>query len=490
MKKIIALLAPFYGFLFLTAYIRSATVNVVYTDYMRLVNSYLENVFSFAPYMHGDILTRIPINYIQRILNVTLFGYSTTFDMMLGAAGLAFSAAVAARWCMEKNLPVWTMLLVQVILFSLNKWEMLTNGSGWVHFAAFGLFWYHYMVWDRAASAETGTLPARAGDARRLLFLPPFIILLFAGPYCAVYAVTLLIGEAFSVIVMKRGRAAAAKRSIAVLVPLLLYIASRSVAVEERAGATTESIVTVAGRSPLLLPEFFVRSFASMAVGGEAAEHFRLSGGMLTALGGIVLLLYAAAFYLNFRQRLYERTTFPLLLLTAGFLNHVLITASRWIFLNPSYGMSSRYALQYQIGIVGILVTFALSRQEDGFRVGEKQENAEAQAQGSAEGQAQGNAEGQAASPRAGRRVISRKLLRWLTAFSAALFLIGNVVTTAREIHMAPYRKERFQLMRETALDFENRTDAELKDILQYHDPVRTRKALTLLKERRLNIYE
>lgn len=476
MKKIIALLSPLYGFLFLTAYIRSATVNVVYTDYMRLVNSYLENVWSFAPYLHGDILTRIPVNYLERIVNVTLFSYSTTFDMMLGAAGLAFSAAVAARWCLMRDIPVRTMLLVQVILFSLNKWEMLTNGSGWVHFAAFGLFWYHYLVWDRAAAAERGVLPAQRGDGKRLLFLPPFIILLFAGPYCAVYAVTLLIGEAFSVLVMKRGRAAAAKRSLAVLVPLVLYILSRSMAVEERAGATAESIVTVAGRSPMLLPAFFVRSFASMAVGGEAAEHFRLSGGVLTALGSIVLLLYAIAFYLNFRQRLYERTTFPLLLLTAGFLNHVLITASRWIFLDPSYGMSSRYALQYQIGIAGILVTFALSLQADGLQV------STVKAAGAADGQEDG--------PRARERVISRRLLRFLAVFSAALFLAGNIVTTAREIHMAPYRKERFQLMRETALDYENRTDAELKDILQYHDPARTRKALTLLKERRLNIYE
>ena len=43
--------------------------------------------------------------------------------------------------------------------------------------------------------------------------------------------------------------------------------------------------------------------------------------------------------------------------------------------------------------------------------------------------------------------------------------------------------------MREVALDFENRSDEELKQVLQYHDPQRIRKALTLLKERRLNIY-
>ena len=134
-RKMTTRLLPLFGFLFLTAYIRSATENVVYTDYIRLVNSYLENVWSFAPYLHGDILTRIPVNYLERIINVELFQYSTTFDMMLGAAGLTVSALAVGRYCEERQLSPWTAGAVILFLFSLNKWEMLTNGSGWIHFA-------------------------------------------------------------------------------------------------------------------------------------------------------------------------------------------------------------------------------------------------------------------------------------------------------------------------------------------------------------------
>ena len=54
---------------------------------------------------------------------------------------------------------------------------------------------------------------------------------------------------------------------------------------------------------------------------------------------------------------------------------------------------------------------------------------------------------------------------------------------------MAPYREEHFAAMRETALHFESRTDEELKNVLQYHDPARIRKALTLLRERGLNVF-
>ena len=82
-RKITVRLLPFFGFLFLTAYLRSASANVVYTDYIRLVNSYLENVYSLSPYLHGDVLTRIPVNYLERIVNVRFFHYSTMSNMVL-----------------------------------------------------------------------------------------------------------------------------------------------------------------------------------------------------------------------------------------------------------------------------------------------------------------------------------------------------------------------------------------------------------------------
>ena len=251
-RKMVTRLLPLFGFLFLTAYVRSASADIVYSDYIRLVNTYLENVWSFRPYMHGDILTRIPANYPERILNVVLFRYSTMFDMMLGAFFLALSAWVAGRYCERKQLPVILTALVLGFIFSLNKWEMLTNGSGWIHFAAFALFWYHYLVWDRYLAGE-----GKRGDRLRLLLLPWITILFFSGPYCGVYAVTMLIGEGFAVLAMKKPLKPALQRASCTAAPLALYLMSRAVSVEERAGATTDPIGVVVRNHPALLPSFF-----------------------------------------------------------------------------------------------------------------------------------------------------------------------------------------------------------------------------------------
>ena len=54
----------------------------------------------------------------------------------------------------------------------LNKWEMLTNGSGWSHFFAFACFYYHELVLDRVWAGEE-----KGRDRLKLLVLPWLIIL-------------------------------------------------------------------------------------------------------------------------------------------------------------------------------------------------------------------------------------------------------------------------------------------------------------------------
>ena len=63
---------------------------MVYSDYIRLVNSYLPDVCDPKKFFVADVLTRIPINYLARIINVKLFDFPSPFDRVLGAVlGLA-----------------------------------------------------------------------------------------------------------------------------------------------------------------------------------------------------------------------------------------------------------------------------------------------------------------------------------------------------------------------------------------------------------------
>ena len=70
MKKFLAFFMPIFGAIYLSAYIRSAMLDVVYTDYIRIINTYLKDPFSPKPYFGKDILTRLPITYFERMINI------------------------------------------------------------------------------------------------------------------------------------------------------------------------------------------------------------------------------------------------------------------------------------------------------------------------------------------------------------------------------------------------------------------------------------
>ena len=450
-KKWLYYAVPLIGTLFVLWYIKSASWDMAYSDYMRQILSYLPDVWNPEKFFVADILTRIPVNFPVRAFNVSVLGFSVTFDLMLGGIGLGLAAFVLSAYAGKRKLgTVWFMILM-LLFFSLNKWEMLTNGTGWVHFFAFACFYYHYMVFDRTESGEE-----KKGDEIRLLVLPFFITLCVAGPYCAVYTGVMLLAYGFAA-----GRKKALegcwdkrylKRSVCMVIPLFLYMWSNSYAVSEHAGAYEGPMLPVLMEQPLLFVKFFVKSFAGMVFGQEAFEELVNKGifpyAFVYLLGLAVIGAYLAALYLNFRYRLYEKTMLPLILIISGGMNHVLILLSRWIFLRDSYGMSSRYALQFQVGILGIVLTagFLWNR-------------------------------------------IKGKAVKILAVLWCVLLLAGNAYTTYREVKIAPNRKEWGQTVAEMALHYEDFDDNELKTKFQYKSAEKIRQALSILQENHLNIY-
>lgn len=456
-RKQLYYLLPGAGTLFCLWYIYAASCDGIYTDYVRLVNSYLPDVFSPSKFFVPDLLTRIPVNYLGRVINTALFDYNLMFDRVLGVLSLGLSGAVLTGYFIRKRLSLLWLVVLTAILFGLNKWEMLLNGSGWAHFLAFACFYYHYEVLDRVWSGEE-----RKGDGKILILLPFFTTLLVAGPYCAIYTVTVV----FSCVFMglkscQEGKNKEGRRfsllGLCSLLPFFLYLWSNTYAVEDHAAPAKVSLFTQLMDTPGFFVRFFLKGFSSMVIGGEQAEQLFQSNGPYMVLGLLVILIYILAFWFNYYYRLYEKTSLPLALMVSGALNHVLVMLSRWIFLKENYGISSRYALQYQAGILGIILTFALVLSR----------------------------------LKADRRLVSRAAVLAASAF----LLAGSCYTTLSEVKKAPYRKLIFQARAELSLDFENRTDDELRENFEYRTTrpdsgTKVRNALTILKENGYSVFQ
>lgn len=463
-EKAVLWLIPLFGIAFLLWYIKNAACDVVYSDYIRLVNSYLPDVCNPKKFFVADVLTRIPINYLARIINVKLFGFSITFDRILGAVSVGLAAWSFSAYSRQLKVNVTWFIAFMVVMFSLNKWEMLTNGSGWSHFFAFACFYYHQILFDRYYRGEEGKW-----DKAMLMLLPWLIILGTAGPYCAIYAVVMILASGAAALLDKEGKR---KEYITflfcTLAPFLLYILSNSFAVEEHAGATGRSLGQILADHPTFPVRFILKSLAGMFIGGEELQQWTqngcISNKVIYLLGVILMAGYLWSLWLNISLKLYKKTLFPLILLVSGGANHLLIFLSRYIFEKEDYALSSRYALQFQVGVLGILLTFALASQIRGKHISN------------------------------GR--LKRIMAVLETAFCIAI-LLGNGYTTYREIQKAPYREENFEKMAVMAPSIPTMTEEELKEhskeidnLYEYHKGTeKIQEAFRILEENHLNIF-
>lgn len=448
---------PIFGILFCLWYVKIATCDVVYTDYIRLVNTYLPDVWNPAKFFVPDVLTRIPVHYLGRIINTTFFHYSTTFDMALGVLGLGASGLVFGMYCDRRQIGMIWYGILMFVLFGLNKWEMLTNGTGWGHFAAFAGFYYHYLVFDRVLYGQE-----KKHDRIRLVILPFVITLGMAGPYCAVYTVVMVLAYLVAWAMRKdtmTGRQCLADM-ISVLIPFLLYLWSNSYAVEDHAGAVNIGLIELARTDILFFVRFLLKALASMVVGVEVLDSWTAAGtiseSVMYGMGVLLAAGYLTALFFNWKFRLYEWTMVPLMLLFAGMGNHAIVLLSRYIFLKDHYGMSSRYALQYQTGIFGILLTFALL-----WKI---------------------------------LKIQKKRICCAVIGAFCAVLLAGHGYTDYAELKKAPYRELYGRNIEAIAVQFESVSDDVLRETFDYRKSQpdsgqKVREALTILKKQKWNMF-
>lgn len=467
-RKYIYIGLPIIGILFYCYYLHIAAIDMIYSDYIRLINSYLPDVWNPEKFFVADLLTRMPISYLGRAINVTFFDYSVTFDRILGVLSFGASALILGEYCRKHQTGLGWYAAIMVFMFSLNKWEMLYNSTGWMHFLAFVCFFYHYTILDRVYRHE-----GKPKDEIKMMVLPAITTIFIAGPYCAIYSMTLFIAYGFiglqNVLAGKKDtdRGLSNKKILVlafhVLWPLLLYIWSNSQAVYEHAGAVEGSLIGTFFEQPKFFLKFLLKSFSSIIFGVELiTERMQnVSDVFLYLTGAGVLVSYFAALWMNFYYRIYKKTLFPLMLLAGGGMNHLVVMVSRWIFLKDTYGMSSRYALQYQVGILGILLTFSFVWKAVHTEKEERRET------------------------KSGMSII----IKMTALIVTAVVLCGNIMTTKAELSKAPYRKVYNLAVKEILLDFENQDDEVLKQNLEYSKPGK-KEALRILRDNGLNIFK
>lgn len=454
------ILFPVAGALFMLWYIHAAGADVVYSDYFRIIDEYLPDVENVGKILVPDVLTRIPATFLQRMVNVRSFGYSVIFDRLCTFMGIVLMALAFLRFATRQNLKMWAYVALMVVLFSLSKWEVLMNGTCWAHMVAIGLFFINYTLFDDIWQGES------TGVSELLVTLMPFIWLLVAGEYIASYAVTVILVAGYGALTggavnhgSKRVQRVFSGIIVTTLAALCLYALSRRSAVWEHAGAADMTLKELLVFAPSFLPRLLLKGFAGDAIGQETLFFLHVPDLVVYILGAVVIIAYAAALIIYFKNGMAERTVFPLLLLVSGFINHGLVAYARWIFLNENYLLSSRYAGQFMVGTFGIILVFALYKKpKNSYR-------------------RRGNDDYKA-------------VVKVFAVLSVILILAGNIYTTYDEIKKAPYRKANYEEMATVIRNHEEYTEEELCSLLEWHkDPSILINGINILEENKLNVF-
>ena len=487
---------------FLGFYILSASADIVYSDYIRLTNSYLGEPFSFHDLLTKDILTRIPVSFLFREINIAFFHYSITFDRFLGLFGLFLTSIPLLLFMAKRRIGIFFSVAILLIFYSLNKWEMLLNGSGYAHFLSFALFYLFFYL-----------LSERVGKGSSLLSLSvfPFLFLLTGGPYAiAVYGATI-----FSLFFLFLAGKIRDKRGSLILllssfVSTFFYFLSNHYAVYEYAGAKSISLKEVLLTKMTFVLKFFGFGFSSLLFSGENLEEWLSSGavqGKQLFLLGALILLFFLLMALFFLKDLFfgEKDSnddyipgkekdksltglFPALLLLHGLLSFALVFLSRYIFLRPEYAVQSRYALQYQSALLGALLLLYLNtgRQEAGVEKGREKLEGNIEKRG-----VERNPEDREKDEKAGEKAgVRRALPRIISIGITLLFLGGTLYTAKTELLKAPYRRLHYETMLHSVNRIEDMDEEELERLYEYrHGKERILKAFSILKERKLNCF-
>ena len=152
-NNLIALVLSLLGFAYVVFYIFAASTDVVASDYIRLINYYIEDVTDLKYLLSWEAISRAPFTFLMRFINVKLFSYTVFFDKILGIVGLFIFNFVTVKFIL-KNLNNTVIRLIASIVatfmsFSLMSWEMILNGTGYPHFITIGLISITYYVFSK-----------------------------------------------------------------------------------------------------------------------------------------------------------------------------------------------------------------------------------------------------------------------------------------------------------------------------------------------------
>lgn len=481
------------GFSFLVYYVFRASENVVSSDYIRLGYYYLHDVHDLKYLFSIESISRVPFTFLARIINVDLFKYNIFFDRILGIFGLTMMNFFILKYLddfLKKDiLKFISYIITSFIIFSLNSWEMILNGSGYAHFLAIAFSILAIIYYEK-------------NDKLSIIFLIVSTII-FGGSYGVSFNFTFIFINLLMIIykfinsrkdLLKKAsskKLSSKKLSsknlsekklldinikeyttciiyiiVAVICFSLYWISNNTGEALPIVGAYDISLFDLLKEDILFPIKFILCALAGSLIGVETftyAISFETITMKMVYLIGIlylIIVLYGIYIFIKFliNKKFY---IVPFMFVIMGIFNYALVFLARYQFKNEMYGMSSRYQLQFMIFLIGLLMyLFKYLEDKDLKNIFIKNSK------------------------------ITYIIKLAIVSISLFTIIYTHMLTSLDEIFKADFRKIIYKNLVDVAKNYEEYDDEDLMNYFEYHrDAEHIKYTLKLLKDQGLNVF-
>ena len=164
------------------------------------------------------------------------------------------------------------------------------------------------------------------------------------------------------------------------------------------------------------------------------------------------------------KREYYKKYLFAMMLAFNGFINYLLIFLARYKFLDDTYGMTSRYAIQYMFFNIAVII-FLFKIIDDNLYMDTQNVNT--------------------------KKYRVNQFISFVSIMMIICLLSTNLTTNYHEQAIAKYRKETYQKAKDVALNIDLYSEDELPNIFEYHRGVdQIKRAFTIIKDKHYNIFK
>ena len=163
------------------------------------------------------------------------------------------------------------------------------------------------------------------------------------------------------------------------------------------------------------------------------------------------------------KREYYKKYLFVMMFFFNGLANYLFIFFARYKFLDDTYGMTSRYGIQYMFLTIAVIIIL--------FKIVD--DNLDAKSKD---------------VPVSNFRI--NKFINLVSIMMILCLLSTNLTTNYHEQAIAKYRKETYQRAKDAALNIDDYNEDELPNIFEYHRGIdQIKRAFSIIKDKHYNIF-